>query len=262
MTSTEPRVRRAPPPFRRVTVEALTPINARLVRVTFTGPELDGLIVQEPGASIRLLLPPRDARELVIPTWRGNEFLLPDDVKPAIRTFTPSLMDATSRELELDVVLHGHGAASEWAAKARVGDPAAVSGPGRGYTIDTNASDYIIAGDESAIPAIRQLIVAIPTSIPTRVHIEVASLDARVELVPADHVTVDWLASTTGAPPGTALADAAIATPTKTETYVWIAGEAAAVQRVRRHLFAEREFPRAQATIRGYWKHGRVSAGD
>lgn len=218
--------------------------------------------MREPGASIRLLLPPRDASELVIPIWRGNEFLLPDDVKPTIRTFTPSLMEATSRQLELDVVLHGNGVASEWAANARVGDSAAVSGPGRGYTITTNASDYLIGGDESAIPAIRQLLVAMPTSIPTRVCIEVTSLDVRVDLVHADHVSVDWLASTPGAPPGTALADAAIAAPIAPDTRVWIAGEAAAVQRVRRHLFAEREFPRTQATIRGYWKHGRAGTAD
>jgi NADPH-dependent ferric siderophore reductase len=38
---------------------------------------------------------------------------------------------------------------------------------------------------------------------------------------------------------------------------VWAAGEAAAMQRIRRHLFDEREVPRAQATVRGYWKHGR-----
>ena len=240
----------------------MSPLNPRLVRVTFTGPELDGLIVGEPGASIRLLLPSRDASELVIPTWRGNEFLLPGDVKPAIRTFTPSLMDGTMGELELDIVLHGPGVASEWAAHVRVGDLAAVSGPGRGYTINSNASDYLIGGDESAIPAIRQLLVAMPTSIPARVGIEVASLGARVELVHADHVTIDWLTTIQSAPPGTALADAAIGAPIARDTHVWIAGEAAAVQRVRRHLFAEREFARAQATIRGYWKHGRVSAGD
>lgn len=209
-----------------------------------------------------MLIPPHDAPELVIPTWRGNEFLLPDDVKPAIRTFTPSLMDAATRELELDVVLHGPGVASEWAAHVRVGDLAAVSGPGRGYTINNEASDYLIGGDESAIPAIRQLLVAMPTTIPTRVYIEVTSLDARGELVPADHLSVDWLTSAPGAPPGTALADAAIAAPIERDTHVWIAGEAAAVQRIRRHFFTERDFPRTRATIRGYWKHGRASAGD
>ena len=40
-------------------------------------------------------------------------------------------------------------------------------------------------------------------------------------------------------------------------TRVWVAGEAAAVQRIRRHLFEERGLSRAQATVRGYWKHGR-----
>jgi NADPH-dependent ferric siderophore reductase len=43
-------------------------------------------------------------------------------------------------------------------------------------------------------------------------------------------------------------------------TRVWVAGEAAAVQRVRRHLFEERGIPRALTWVRGYWKHGR--AGD
>jgi NADPH-dependent ferric siderophore reductase len=41
---------------------------------------------------------------------------------------------------------------------------------------------------------------------------------------------------------------------------VWAAGEAAAVQRIRRHLFEERSMARAHTTVRGYWKHGR--AGD
>jgi NADPH-dependent ferric siderophore reductase len=38
---------------------------------------------------------------------------------------------------------------------------------------------------------------------------------------------------------------------------VWAAGEAAAVQRIRSHLFVDRGLPRAHATVRGYWKHGR-----
>jgi NADPH-dependent ferric siderophore reductase len=43
---------------------------------------------------------------------------------------------------------------------------------------------------------------------------------------------------------------------------VWAAGEAAAVQRIRRHLFQDRQLPRAQATVRGYWKHGRSGGAD
>ena len=38
---------------------------------------------------------------------------------------------------------------------------------------------------------------------------------------------------------------------------VWAAGEAAAMQRLRRHLFDERGLSRSQVVVRGYWKHGR-----
>jgi NADPH-dependent ferric siderophore reductase len=34
------------------------------------------------------------------------------------------------------------------------------------------------------------------------------------------------------------------------------------VQRIRRHLFADRGLPRAQASVRGYWKHGRSGDTD
>jgi NADPH-dependent ferric siderophore reductase len=54
-----------------------------------------------------------------------------------------------------------------------------------------------------------------------------------------------------------AIADAAI----DDGTQVWAAGEAAAVQRIRRHLFEERGLPRRQAQVRGYWKHGRSEGG-
>ena len=41
-----------------------------------------------------------------------------------------------------------------------------------------------------------------------------------------------------------------------------MAGEAAAVQRIRRHLFEDRGLTRAQATVRGYWKRGRAATDD
>ncbi len=218
-------------------------------------------MVTEPGASIRLLLPPAGADELVIPTWRGNEFLLPDDSKPAIRTFTPSLVPPGSTTLQLDVVRHGRGVASEWAERVRVGDEAAVSGPGRGYTIDPSASEYLIGGDESALPAMGQLLAFLPEGMPTRVIVEITEASARIDLARRSMTSVTWLEATPGTLPGTALADAVIAATVMPEARVWVAGEAAAVQRVRRHLFTEREFPRAHATIRGYWKHGRAETG-
>ncbi len=143
------------------------------------------MIIEEPAASVRLLLPAPGA-ELVIPEWKGNEFLLPDGRRPVIRTFTPRRFDATALELDIDAVIHGAGPASSWAATVAAGAAAALSGPGRGYTIDPDATAFLLAGDETAIPAISQLLESITESVAVQVHIEVGAPDGRLAL-PAHH---------------------------------------------------------------------------
>ncbi len=256
------RVRREPPPFRPVTVRRVAPLTGRLMRVTLTGAGVADVAGQSPGASVRLLLPSPGADEVVTPIWNGNEFLLPDGRRPAIRTFTPRQVDAAAEELDIDIVLHGSGVASAWAAEARPGVPAAVSGPGRGYTIDPEAPAFLLGGDESAIPAISQLLEVLPRATPVTVYIEVAVRNARLPLPPHPNAAVVWCDLAPGAAPGDALVAAVRASDLVAGTKVWVAGEAAGVQRIRRHLFDERGLPRAQATVRGYWKHGRVGDSD
>jgi len=182
----------------------------------------------------------------------------------AIRTFTPRRVDTAALELDIEVVIHDRGVASEWAVAATPGARAAISGPGRGYTIDAAAPAYLLAGDESAIPAVSQLLEYIPPTTPVAVHIEVAHPDARVALAQLPDngtgVVVEWHDLAPGAPPGDALFTAVVAAELVPGARVWAAGEAAAVQRIRRHLFDERGIDRAQTAVRGYWKHGR--AGD
>jgi len=73
-----------------------------MIRVTLAGSELEGLTVELPAASVRLLLSSRGAHELAIPSWNGNEFLLSDGRRPDIRTFTPRRVDPTDVELDLE----------------------------------------------------------------------------------------------------------------------------------------------------------------
>jgi NADPH-dependent ferric siderophore reductase len=256
------RIRREPPAFRRVAVAGVAPLTPRLVRVTVGGPELDGLVIDQPAASVRLLLPSRDSKELVMPTWKGNEFLLPDGSRPTIRTLTPLRLDPTLQSLDLEIVVHEGGAASAWAQAAQPGDMAAVSGPGRGYPIDAEASGFLLGGDESAIPAISQLLEVLPADKPVRVIIEVADPAARLELPKHPAASVDWHDRPAGAPPGDALVAAITEADLTAGTRVWAAGEAAAMQRIRRHLLDERKLPRSETWIRGYWKSGRAGDAD
>jgi NADPH-dependent ferric siderophore reductase len=224
--------------------------------VTLAGEELQGLVVEQPAASVRVLLP-APGGELIIPTWAGNEYLLPDGRRPTIRTLTPRRVDDEKLELDVEIVIHGAGAASEWVQAAQPGDPAAVSGPARGYSIDPGAADFFLAGDETALPAISQLLEMLPAGKPVQAAIEIAAPDARLALPTRPATRLDWLDQSAGARPGEALMAAVLNADLDSDTAVWVAGEAAAVQRVRRHLFEERGVSRTRAAVRGYWKYGR-----
>jgi len=228
-----------------------------MARVTLTGPALEGLVVEDPAASIRLLLPLPGAEELVLPAWTGNEFLLADGRRPTLRTFTPRRVDTSALEVDVDVVVHGAGAASAWAAAVEPGAPAALSGPGRGHRVDAGAGSYLLLGDETAIAAISQLLETLGADSAVRVHLE--SDGDPLPLPPHPRAEVTWHHRAGGAPFGAALVGAAAAAAPA--GHVWAAGEAAAMQQLRRLLFDERGLPRARATVRGYWKAGR-SADD
>jgi NADPH-dependent ferric siderophore reductase len=224
-------------------------------RFVLGGPELAGFALDEPAASIRLLLPRSDGT-LEMPRWTGNQFELADGARAPIRTFTPRSFDPDGLDLAIDVVVHEHGAASDWAGAASLGDEVAISGPGRGYGIDPTAAGYLLAGDETAIPAISQLLEHLPPSMPVQVVIEIVDPAARLDLPPHHGATVAWHELPAGAEPGGAMLDVITALDGLPPA-IWVAGEAAAVQKIRKHLFEERGVARSAATIRGYWKLGR-----
>jgi len=251
------RARRPPPPFRRAQVIATSARTTRLRRVTVQGPELVGLEPADPAASIRLLLPHHG--DLVIPEWTGNEFLHTDGARPHLRTLTPLRIDPERGEVDVDIVLHGSGPMATWAASASAGDAVAISGTGRGYTVDGHAP-LLLAGDESALPAIATILERRPADASARVLVEIGHPDAELPLPGPSRVAGSWHVLPAGSAPGSAMVDAVLAISIAPDERVWVAGEAASVQRVRRHLFENLSHPRAQCTVRGYWKHGR--AGD
>lgn len=251
------RVRQPAPPFRRASVTAITELTPRLTRVTLQGDELVGIPMPEPAGSVRLLLARPSGLE--IPTWASNNFVFADGTRPTLRTLTPVGTDPERGVLSVDVVRHGDGRASAWAAAARPGDPSAISGPARGYVPPADAGRFLFGGDETAIPALIQLAAAVPAGIPAEVLVEVPDAAARTPITDRADIDVRWIDGSATAP-GAALADAFTGRAVDADTHVWAGGEAAAMQRIRRHLYETLGVERARATARGYWKHGR-SAG-
>jgi NADPH-dependent ferric siderophore reductase len=238
-----------------VTVQRVQRLTPRMIRVVFGGPALAGFNWNGPAAHIKLILGPTT----------GDP-----DVRPPSRTYTPRQFEAQRLELTVDFVLHGSGPASTWAAQAEVGQPMLIGGPGRSYALDPQAQWLLVAGDESAIPAIATLLEVVPETMATQVLVEVNDAADEFTIAPARaNVSLRWLHRAQPLRDHGAVAAgvellAAVAAfePPVGAGQVYVACEADAMRRIRRHLLVERGLARECVTTRGYWKQGATDHPD
>lgn len=229
-------------------------LGGRLVGVDLAFEQVEWLAGVEPAASVRLLLPSAPDARIEIPTWNGNEFLLSDGRRPVLRTLTPIEVDDERSVLRLAVLRHGRSPLSTWLAGCSPGDEVGVSGPGRGLTPDPSIHDWVLAGDESAVPAIDTLLRSIPPTAMVRVLIELdAPGDGRPALTDHPGARVDWAVLPSGSPPGDTLVRRVAHLALAADTLLWAAGEAAAMHRIRGGL-DRGTTPRSMTVVRGYWK--------
>jgi NADPH-dependent ferric siderophore reductase len=254
--------RRKPP--RRVTVTAVSKIAPRLVSVLVTGDELDGFTDAAPTSHLKLFLPSAGTSELLLPeqgpdgpVWNHDESL-----RPVIRTYTPRRYDPATKTLEIQLVLHGVGPASEWAERVAVGDHVAVGGPGGRFVMDEAASHWWLAADESALPALGTLLDVLPETATAEVHIEVEDPDDVIKLPTAATVNVTWHHRYGSRDFSAALATAAREASLTDGTKIWVACESGVMRDIRRHLTRDRGIPVSQLVTRGYWRRGEVNHPD
>jgi NADPH-dependent ferric siderophore reductase len=158
-------------------------------------------------------------------------------------------------ELDLDVLLHGHGPGSTWAAAAGAGDAVEFQGP-RGKLELTTADWHLLAGDESALPAIAAVCEALPATERAIAVIEVG--DAADELPLPTSAEVHW-AHRSGAAVGTPepLAAAIGRLPTLDGTgHGYLMGETRSMVALR-GLLEARGLAHEAIFVKGYWNIGR-----
>ncbi|WP_206184683.1 siderophore-interacting protein [Thermoactinospora rubra] len=182
---------------------------------------------------------------------------LPREQWPRLRTYTVRAWDPEARELTLDFVYHGdEGLAGPWAANARPGDEVLMVGPGGAYAPDPAADWHLMAGDESALPAIAASLEALPPGALAHVFLEVSGPEEEQKLETSGEAHVVWLHR--GARPyGEALVEAVtgLAFPPG-RVHGFVHGEAGFVKILRRHLRVERGVPLERLSISGYWRAG------
>jgi NADPH-dependent ferric siderophore reductase len=186
----------------------------------------------------------------------------PREQWPVSRTYTVRRWDASTRELSLDFVLHGdEGLAGPWAANAKPGDVIHFSGPGGGYAPDPDADWHLLAGDESALPAIAAALEELPAGAKAHVFIEVENVDEEQKVERPDGVEVSWI-HRGDRPVGERLVQAVAGFEFPAGVpHVFVHGEAGFVKELRRLLRVERALPLDRLSISGYWRLGQNEDG-
>ncbi|MFO7252462.1 MAG: siderophore-interacting protein [Actinomycetes bacterium] len=252
--------RRAPRPRRafRGEVRRTERLTPRLVRVVLGG---DGLRGFEAGRYtdhyVKLLFPPPGVRYPEPLDLEAIRSELPREQWPRMRTYTVRRWDPEAGELTIDFVHHGpEGLAGPWAASAEPGDVLWFAGPGGAYAPDPEAPWHLLAGDESALPAIAAALERLPADAVAHAFVEVAGPEDEIPLDAPAGARVTWV-HRDGATVGDRLVAAvrALEWPPG-EPHAFVHGEAGFVKELRRYLRVERGLPLDRLSISGYWRRG------
>ncbi|CAN5754429.1 hypothetical protein BH10ACT1_BH10ACT1_13660 [soil metagenome] len=245
-------------------VVAVADLHPHLRQITFGGGDLATTFEPlGPDCYLFVLLPPPGRSELGIDqgfTWEAHALMAPED-QPVGAYYTLRGWRPDRAELDIWVVLHsedGHaGPASDWAARAQVGDPVALWGPRTSFHPPEGTDRLVLFADETGLPAIAGILEWMPDGMAATVVAEVANEHEHQALPDRAGVTVTWL-HRDGAPAGTSglLVDAARhLAPFEGKPYVWGGGESRAMTAVRRHVRDDRGLERDAVALIAYWRH-------
>lgn len=249
--------------LRCVRVQAVVDLTPRMRRITFTGPQLgsftrDGLTLPPfaaPGFDdhVKLIFAADGDVDSVLPAQlAGGIEWAPSDTRQG-RDYTPRRFDPSSLQLDLDFVMHGDGPAASWARNAEIGDDLWFAGPKSSTVLPEQIDWVLLAGDETALPAIARFLEERPTAAPVRAVIALTDRAAQQSLTLRPEDRVEWLIAEEA--DDTALADRVAAIPALNGVpYVWAAAEARALLPVRR-LARTLGAPKSHVNITGYWHH-------
>lgn len=187
---------------------------------------------------------------------------MPAESWPVVRTYSVRRWLPEIPEMWIDFVVHGDsGVAGPWAARAKPGDVVRFNGPGGGYAPSADAGWHLLAGDESALPAIAAALAGMPPGARVKAFIEVADEDEVQKLAAPADAEITWLYRG-DAVVGDKLVAAVRGLEFPDDTVqAFVHGEATFVKELRRYLRVERQIPMSQLSISGYWRRGMNEDG-
>ncbi len=241
-------------------VVAVTEVTPTLRQVTFSGDDLATFEPAGPDTFLFVLLPPPGRAELTIDAdfrWEAVPEM-PEEDRPVGAYYTLRRWRPEAREIDVWAVIHeGAGPAGNWFEKVEVGAPAALWGPRTAFEPPPGTDGYLLAADETGLPAVAVILESLPSDVPIVVLAEADTPETAPPLPDHPGATVHWFhregraAGTT-----TLLGDAArtITLPGE-QPYVWGGAESRAMTAVRKYVRHELGLTREQVSLVAYWRH-------
>lgn len=284
------------------TVARVRELSANFTRITFAGEDLRHLGSAGFDQRIKLLLPLADGSwtdfglfsETTVGQWYTAWRQLPDEQRNPMRTYTIREARPAVGEIDVDFVLHGtDGPASAWASAAAEGDDVVIIGPDSRAEGDPGGMEWhpgsatrvLLAGDETAVPAICAIVESLGEHVFGHVFMEVPTTSDELPLQTRAGLEITWLPRD-GAAQGSlltpavqqwgrqhvarqAVLDVELETDPEAvlwdspgeaprEAYAWLAGEAGVITGLRRHLVKDLGMDRSAVAFMGYWRAGRA----
>lgn len=208
-----------------VTVSSVEELSPNFRRITFGGYCLRDFGVNGDTLDLRikLMIPSlaEDGTELPLPAfemtqagWYREWLAMDPAVRGSMRTYTvrKSRLDSVYPEIDVDFVMHfdadGHGGpAANWAQNAKPGDAITIIGPNNRaaqcYTAEIYggiewrpgmAQRVLLAGDETAVPAISAILESLPPYMTGHAFLEVPQAGDFLDLKTDANVEITWLA--------------------------------------------------------------------
>ncbi|MBX9471554.1 siderophore-interacting protein [Microcella sp.] len=192
----------------------------------------------------------------------GGDVVVDDGGSTRAEFRTETVVDHSVDEgwIDLDVLVHGEpgaelGVIGPWAARAPLGSPAVMRGPKGSVVLSGVPGEVVLAGDDSALPAVRRYLRMLGPSITGHLLLETRFGLAALGIEPPAGLSVSIL------PPdpqrsSAALAEAlaALRAPADPlERFVFACGEQSLVA-PGRALLAAWGIDVERAVLKGYWK--------
>jgi NADPH-dependent ferric siderophore reductase len=246
--------------LRLLTVTAITDITPLMRRVRLQG-DMSGFASLGHADHVKAFFF-ADGTPAELPPIGPDGAQFPPGTVREMRDYTPRYWNVNEGWVELDFVLHGDGPAASWAARVKAGDTLVIGGP-RGSQVVPLAFDwYLLAGDETALPAIGRRIEELPEGAKVVAVIEVENQAEEQSFKTHADLTLIYVHRNGAAAGTTSLVRDAIAAADlpRGEAYAYVAGEVNMARAVKTHLVGERGFNPEWVKAAGYWHLGVADA--